>query len=253
VASPLELLREAVEGPLPVAVATVVEVRGAAPVRPGARLVVRPDGSTMGTVGGGRLEALAAAAAREALRGGPPRLLRWRLDEPGVGMWCGGEVAVFVEGFRPRRRVWIFGHGHVGREVLAVLAGLEVEPVVVHHREVPGVRTHLIDWERVEPFPEVGPEDAVLLLTREPEFELEALRRLATTPPAFVGVIGSRGKGRRLREALAGRGVDPAALPLRVPVGLPIGARTPREIAISIVAQLIGEWNGAQDRGAGRR
>jgi len=241
----LDIYRLLLEEPGPVVLATVVGVKGSTPGKLGFKMLVYPDGRKYGTVGGGLLEELVIAAAQEALAAGIPVLKQYSLTEDATGMWCGGEATVLLEPHSPPATLWIFGFGNLGNEVHALLGGLPFKPVFIHDQPVPGESSAAIDWQALSPFPEIGAADYILLLTLDAERELEIITKAAAAQPRFIGVVGSKTKAAKLRAALDGRGLDAGALYLHCPVGLDIGSKTVKEIAISIVAELIKEHNAA--------
>lgn len=132
----LDALRVATTEGAPVALATVVDVRGAAPARVGFKILVRADGTAVGNVGGGVLERRVREDALAALVDGRPRMAQYRLAESGqdaLGMLCGGEVTVFVEPYLPKPVLVIVGGGHIGRPLaeLARIVGYDVQLVDV--------------------------------------------------------------------------------------------------------------------------
>ncbi|HEY3489144.1 MAG TPA: XdhC/CoxI family protein [Candidatus Deferrimicrobiaceae bacterium] len=251
------LLQSTREG-LPTALATVVETSGSAPRKAGAKMLVHADGSILGTVGGGRVEAETIDAAREILATGRPRMLSFTLTEA-HGFVCGGSLLVYVEPVLCAPRLLVFGAGHVG-QALAAAAGLAGFRVTVTD-----ARPEYASRERVPQAEEtiVGdpafalskvPVDAgtfIVVATTDHRSDFEAVRAALATPAAYVGVVGSARKREALLRTLAEEGF-PASDTHRIvmPVGLPIGAETPAEIAASIVAQLIEARR--ENDGAGR-
>ena len=220
--------------------ATVAGVRGSAPRKDTARLLVSRRGLRTGTVGGGEVEAAALLAAAEMLAG--PDGAR-QLE---IATNCGGVVTVMLEKFAPQRRLLVVGAGHVGRALAhaAAQAGYRVtlaSPGGGERAEEPlkaetlaaADPSALDRWEsqdRTHVIVATGDADA------DAAWAVAALAR----PFAGVGVVGSRNKAAAIRHAAAGAGVRPERIhTLRCPVGLDLGAVTPAEIAVSIVAELI--------------
>jgi xanthine dehydrogenase accessory factor len=234
-----------------VAIATVIGSRGSTPRGAGSRMVVTADGAAAFSVGGGAFEALVVADARAALAEGRGFEKEYRFVESGegaVGMVCGGSARVLFEVVRPPIPLVVFGAGHVGREVAHLAARLGFEVTVVDDRPAqldpaafpPGARLERVASDFSGPLPEIPAGAAVAILTRCHRTDLLALRHAAGAAPSYIGVIGSRRKVAVLKERAAGLGVPRAALDgLRAPIGLPIGAETPAEIAVSIVAEII--------------
>ncbi len=219
-----------------VALLTVVEVQGASPAPLGTKMLLWPDGRTVGTVGGGTLEQRAKADALQALAEGRSRLSHYALREEGedaVGMLCGGEVRIFAEVYCPAPVLLLVGGGHVGRPLaeMARMAGFRVEVVDAD----PGRRT----VEALEQVPVDG-NSYVVIMTAEADADEDALRRVVEKPAAYVGMIGSRRKVAVIFEHLRRAGVSEGALArVRAPIGLDLGGRGPAEIALSVVAEMV--------------
>lgn len=232
--------------------ATVVRASGSTPRTAGARLLVRADGSTVGTIGGGAFEATVGAEAADLLAAGEgaPAVRRYAFTEHGddaLGMACGGNAEVLLELVTAGPRLLIFGCGHVGIALARLAGSVGFDAVLVDDREeacaaavAAGVgRVHRCDaeWSGIPP---VGPATFVAVVTRCHRTDRLALRAVASSGARYVGLIGSRRKKAViLRELAETDGVDPAWLAtVHCPIGLPIGGERPEEIAVSIVAQL---------------
>lgn len=231
-----------------VCVATVVNVQGSTPRESGAKMVIWPDGRTMGTVGGGQLEARVLEMTREVFETGNPRMLHFRLrsEEAGDAGICGGDADVFVEPITSKPRLVIIGGGHVGTALAhaAALAGFGV--TVMDTRALDGAQfpagvslVRLEGWDCL-PREWFNEQTYVAIMTPQHSGDREALRQLLDLPVAYLGMIGSRRKVAVTFEALREEGASDEALSrVHAPIGLGIGAETPAEIAISIVAELI--------------
>ncbi len=239
----MEILRqliESVEAGARCVLATVVVAHGSAPRGQGARLLVRADGTRHGTVGGGEVEGEVLVAAQAMFAGGPAgRVLEMSTN-------CGGTVTVMLERFGPQRQLLVVGAGHVGVALATAgaRAGYRVTVASPGGTErlagVPGVETAatatpalLERWEN----PEVT---QVIVATGDAGSDATWAVAALARPFAGVGVLGSKSKATAIRHAAATAGVSPAkAHTLRCPVGLDLGAVTPEEIAVSVVAELI--------------
>jgi xanthine dehydrogenase accessory factor len=242
--------REALERGEPVALVTIVRTQGSTPQRVGAKMLVFADGRTVGTIGGGCYEHDALGKAREALAGGPPRLVSYELSDDlaeETGLICGGRMDVFIEPLEASPHLYLIGAGHVSRDLARAAHDAGFRVTVVDDREkfasperfpdAEVVVDAIPDWvHRVE----IPASAFVVILTRGHRHDLEALRALAARDLRYLGLIGSRAKVTRLFEALAAEGM-PAECLRRVfaPIGLDIGAVTPAEIAVSILAEMI--------------
>jgi xanthine dehydrogenase accessory factor len=236
----------------PCALATIVKTRGSTPGKATMRMLVRRDGTFVGTVGGGCLEAEVLEAALQSMRDELPRTLAFSLNErdyPESGLLCGGQVEVFVEAI-VEPRLFLFGGGHVSGAIakLARMVGFHVT-VGDDREDFANLQRHPDAHEaKVGGFEELAralapAEDAfIAIVTRGHDQDGEVLEALwrAGCRPRYLAMIGSRAKRVQLFEALGRRGVAAEFLELvRSPMGLPIGARTHEEIAVSVVAEMI--------------
>lgn len=226
----------------PAALATVVEVQGPSPAPLGAKLLVREDGSTVGTVGGGVLERRVVDDALAALRERRSQLRHYLLREEGpdaVGMLCGGEVRIFIEVHRPEPTLLLIGGGHVGRPLaeMARLVGFRVQVV-----DVDPARGTQHAWENCS----VTPDTFIVIMTAEANADEAALRWALAQPAAYVGMIGSRRKVRTIFEHLRSEGIPEERLArVFAPIGLDLGGRSPAEIALAVVAEMVAVRYGA--------
>jgi xanthine dehydrogenase accessory factor len=238
-----------------VALVTVVRAQGSTPQRTGAKMLVWADGRTVGTIGGGCYENDAFWKAREAIASGKPSLLHYELNDDFAqenGLICGGRMDVHIDPLAPSPRLFIIGAGHVGFHLARVAADLGFRIHVVDDREkfasaerFPGAQIV------VEPIPEwlhgaeLPASAYVVVVTRGHQHDLEAMRALAARDLKYLGLIGSRAKVARIYDALLAEGMPPECLQrVHAPIGLDIGAVTPAEIAISILAELIAVTRG---------
>lgn len=258
----LDDLNSLVASGLPFVSITVVEKSGSVPAEAGAKMLVNGIGRMSGTIGGGLAEHEAirqAVAMIEDAAAAPTRFITWNLAKD-LGMTCAGIIRLFFELHNARRwTLAIFGAGHVGSALANVLVSLDCRVICFDPREAWLERlpassnlSKIIAQPLIKGV-EVVPDDSfVLLMTTDHETDLavltELLRRNAYP---YVGVIGSKGKARRMREQLAEAGIDQEKIDAVVcPAGLPIGSNQPAEIAISIAAQLIERrdaWRSAPD------
>jgi xanthine dehydrogenase accessory factor len=219
-------------------------------------MLVYADGRTVGTIGGGCYENDAFGKAREAIASGRPAFLHYELNDDFAqenGLICGGRMDVHIDPLTPTPRLYIVGAGHVGWHLgrIAGDAGFRVH--VVDDREkfanserFPGAEVV------VEPIPEwlhradIPPSAYVVVVTRGHQHDLEAMRALTARDLAYLGLIGSRAKVARIHDALVAEGMPAECLDrVHAPIGLQIGAVTPAEIAVSILAELIAVRRGA--------
>jgi xanthine dehydrogenase accessory factor len=235
----------------PVALVTVVRANGSTPQRAGAKMLVFPDGRTIGTIGGGCYENDALWKAREALLTGRSALLHYDLNDDFAqenGLVCGGQMDVHIDPLEPTPQLFIVGAGHVGWHLgkLAVEAGFRVHVVDDREKFASAERFPGAEQVIVEPIPEwlhrtELPQSAfVVVVTRGHTHDLDAMRALAARDLKYLGLIGSRAKVRRIFDLLLEERLPAECLSrVHAPIGLDIGAVTPAEIAVSIMAELI--------------
>jgi xanthine dehydrogenase accessory factor len=244
---------------IPAAVATVVESQGSTPRKPGSRMIVFPDGRIEGTVGGGALEKRVIEVAQEILRTGEPQLVPIELRENAphsVGGVCGGALRVFIEPVGTPPRLLVFGAGHVGQTLAEMTRELDLQVVVYDDREEYAQAERFPAHVKVVcgPFPEAMSRlqptsgDLIAIMTYQFMKDEQLLKDALETPARYIGMIGSELKCLRVMNDLKKLGVAPERLDgVHAPIGLPIGAHTPAEVAVSILAQIIRTLN--QDRG----
>ncbi len=237
----------------PCVLATVVSTRGSVPRAAGAKMLVYGDGGISGTVGGGKFEALVIEESLAALAEGTPRLKTYLLREgepQSFGAICGGEASVFVEPQTSGEALWIIGGGHCS-QAIARLAGdcgwyvgvVEDRPDQAAPERFPGVNRLVTD--QAAPAFIAGrewlPGDALVIVNRHAGLDKEALDAALRRPvPGYVGMMGSRRKVARVFDELATEGHAREALArVHAPIGLDLGAESPSEIAISIVAEVL--------------
>ncbi len=240
------------------ALATVVGGERGVPGRTGFRMLVYPDGKISGTVGGGLLEAKVREEALRCLHDRKPKLLEFTLDEEsadGIGVLCGGKVKIFVEPIQATPTVYIFGGGHIAVPLVQFVKTLGFDAVVVDDREEFANRERfpladqvkLGDFASVTRSIEFHEDDFAVIVTRGHEHDEAVLKECLSKGrlPGYIGMIGSREKIARTFSHLKEEGVSEQLLArVRAPIGLDIGARTPAEIALSIMAEIVAHQYG---------
>lgn len=240
-----------------VALVTIVRVQGSTPQRAGAKMLVFADGRTRGTIGGGCYENDAFWKAREAIASRKPALLHYELNDDFAqenGLVCGGQMDVHIDPLEPTPHLYVIGAGHVGLYLgrFAGDAGFRLHVVDDREKFANADRFPTAAVVAAEPIPEwlhradLPPSAFVVVVTRGHTHDLEAMRALARRDLAYLGLIGSRAKVRRIFDLLLEEGVPAEYLArIHAPIGFDIGAVTPAEIAVSITAQLIAVRRGA--------
>src|SRR5438552_6459385 len=233
------------------AVATVVNVRGSIPSFETAKMLIRDDGSIVGTIGGGCVEAEVWQAAREIMESEKPRTLTFNLNQNpkhDTGLVCGGTLDIFIEPVLPPALLYIFGAGHVALSLYSTAKSAGFDITVIDDRENYAKRERFPEAKEViaEDFEQAmarinpGETSYIVIVTRGHRDDMRVLRWAVQTQARYIGMIGSKRKTIAIFRALTKEGI-PAHLFERVhaPVGLDIGAVTPEEIAVAITAELI--------------
>ena len=236
-------------------VATVVAVGGSTPRGAGAKMVVYPDGRTLGSVGGGAIESTIIDRARELVGSREPVLLSFDLEDD-TGMICGGKMDIFLEPVSAGPHVLVVGGGHVGQAVARASkhAGFRVTVVDDRAEVVTAERFPFADRRLVGGTELLGGDlmlDAstfVVVVTRGHRFDRDWVEAFIDSWPRYLGMIGSAVKVSRTFEHMAEGGVSEDVLSrIYAPIGLDIGAETPDEIAVSVVAEMIAVRHGVTD------
>ena len=246
-----EALNAALERGEDAALVTIVSANGSTPQRVGAKMLVFPDGRMVGTIGGGCYENDAFWKAKEAIQTRKPRLVKYDLNDDFAqenGLVCGGQMQVYIEPLESTPRLYVVGAGHVGYNLAKLAATIGFKIHVLDDREKFANQERFPEAESVvvETIPawlqtaDIPSSAYVVIVTRGHTYDLDALRSLAKRDLRYLGLIGSKAKVRRIYDALLEEGM-PAEYLQRVhaPVGLDIGAVSPEEIAVAILAELI--------------
>src|SRR5207253_2147281 len=233
------------------AVATIVNVRGSIPSFKTAKMLVRDDGSIVGTIGGGCVEAEVWQAAREVMESEKPRSLTFNLNQDpkyDTGLVCGGTLDIFVEPILPPASLYIFGAGHVSVNLYKVAKDAGFDVTVVDDRASYANRERFPDAKEViakdfeQAMAHIVPNEAsyIVIVTRGHRDDMRVLRWAVQTPARYIGMIGSKRKTITIFRELTEEGIAPQLFDrVHAPVGLDIGAITPEEIAVAITAELI--------------
>ncbi len=233
------------------ALATIIQLQGSIPSYESSKILVRDDGSIVGTVGGGCVEAEVWAVAQDVMREEKPRRLHFNLNdrpEANEGLSCGGSLDIFIEPILAAPTLYLFGGGHVSLAISRIGEMVGFETIIVDDREAfasrqrfPGAaQLYSGPWEEI--FPQLHPNGLsyLVIATRGHKSDLTCLRWAVGSGARHVGMIGSRRKLIEFFKVLEREGVPPERLEqVRSPVGLDIGALTPEEIAVSVVAEMI--------------
>jgi xanthine dehydrogenase accessory factor len=246
------------------ALATIVHTNGSIPSYESSRMLVREDGSVAGTVGGGCVEADVWAAAKEVILKEAPRKLTFHLNNEATydnGLICGGTVEIFVEPILPQPTVCLFGGGHVATAVAKAAHAAGFGVVVVDDREAFAnaerfPMAHEIYTNFEDAFEKLKPNSSsyLVIVTRGHKEDMRVLAWAVRTKARYVGMIGSKRKVLSVYRALEKDGFRMQEFEkVYAPMGLDIGALSPEEIALSIVAELVAVRRGAVSAVAHKR
>jgi xanthine dehydrogenase accessory factor len=232
------------------ALATIVHTNGSIPSYESSRMLVREDGSIAGTIGGGCVEAEVWAAAKEVMQNESPRKMVFNLNNEASydnGLICGGTLEVFVEPILPQPMLYLFGGGHVSMAVAKTASAAGFGIAVVDDRETfankerfPMALETYTSYD--DAFQKIHPNAAsyMVIVTRGHKEDMRVLGWAVRTDARYLGMIGSKRKVLSVYKALEADGYKPEEFErVFAPMGLEIGALSPEEIAVSIVAELV--------------
>ena len=232
------------------ALATVVSASGSTPREIGAKMLVRADGSILGTIGGGSIEAQVIEHAIGVIRQGQPRQFHFSLtgQEGELNMICGGNIDVFIEPILPSPTLYIFGAGHVSLSLAKIGKLLGFKVAVIDDRA---------EFANPQRFPEtelilteefstafskikINKSSYIVIVTRNHQCDELVLELALKTAAKYIGMIGSKTKNKAIFSHLLAKGISQELLDkVHAPIGLEIHAQTPEEIAVSILAEVV--------------
>jgi xanthine dehydrogenase accessory factor len=233
------------------ALASIINTVGSIPSSATAKMLVRDDGSITGTIGGGAGELEVIQIAREVIQKGKPQTISFNLTKrPGIdaGMVCGGSLDVFVEPIVPNPTLYIFGAGHTGLATYRIARSAGFDVVMVDERKAFANRERYPDAKDIvvaeldKAMAQLSPTPASFIVSLTPghQTDMRVLRWAIGTKACYIGMMGSKRKVTGIFQELQKEGIPAEAFSnVHAPIGLNIGADTPEEIAVSIVAELI--------------
>jgi len=245
-----EIVRVKTEGE-EAALVTVVSATGSTPREEGAKMLVKPDGSILGTIGGGSLEAQVIEEAVRVIKQAKPKRLHMSLtakEAEEAGMICGGELEVFIEPILTPPTLYIFGGGHISLPLakMGKLLGFNIAVVddradFAHPERFPEAEIILAeDFTRSFPKIKIDKSSYIVIVTRGHQHDELVLEWAVGTPARYIGMIGSKTKVKTIYSHLLARAISKEQLDrVHSPIGLEIEAQTPEEIAVSILAEVI--------------
>ncbi len=237
------------------ALCSIVETKGSTPRKAGSKLLVTEDGQFYGTVGGGNLEFFVIEQAKNVIKTGQPILLSHNLTKD-FKMACGGHVKIFIEPIMPRNQLILFGAGHIAKALARFATHLDFEIVVVDPRKdvinswdlKENIKFVTQDFEKAFDSLKFDNRTYICSLAYTHDLDLKVAALALNKPFAYLGVIASKNKARKIAKALEENyGFDRKKIEqIDMPMGIPIKSETPEEIAISILAKIIDTKNKLQ-------
>jgi xanthine dehydrogenase accessory factor len=229
--------------------ATVISSRGSVPRKAGTKMIVKEDGSLVGSIGGGNVEQAVQEKALEVMRSGEAQMINLDLTGSGEEAWmiCGGQLDVFLEPILPAETLYLFGAGHLSQSTAAVAKMLGLRVVVIDPRSEYNNSDRFPDADSliVEEYDDafsklnVDENSYIVIYTPGHVSDEKCLRFAVGTAAKYVGMIGSKKKVKEIKERLRKKGVSQQQLDeVHAPIGLEINAQTPEEIAVSILAEI---------------
>ena len=229
--------------------ATVIRSEGSAPRDAGAKMLIKEDGTTVGTVGGGKLEQQVTKKAIEIMKTGRTEIIHFDLSGKEVGgMICGGQADVFLEPISSPETLYLCGAGHISFATAKMGKMLGFSTVVIDPRpeynnqdRFPDADNLVVkDYDKAFAELNITADDYIIIYTPQHTRDEECLRLACGTGAKYIGMIGSKKKVREIKAHLLKKGISQAKLAaVHAPIGLEIEAETPEEIAVSILAEII--------------
>lgn len=230
--------------------ATVIASKGSAPRKEGTKMLIKNDGTFIGTVGGGGVEKMVLEKAPEVMKSGQPVMVHFDMSDSGrdAEMICGGQLDIFLDPFGAQETLYLFGAGHISQSTSAMAKKLGFRIVVIDPRP---------DYNNQERFPDadlritkdfkeafhglkITPNDYIVIYTTGHLFDEVCLTFAVTTEAKYIGMIGSKKKSLEVKKRVIENGGPKEKVnKVHSPIGIAIGAETPDEIAVSILAEII--------------
>lgn len=232
------------------ALCTIIKTKGSTPRKEGSKMLVFENGSIVGTVGGGEVEARVIQEALNSIKSGKSRIISYDLIDPDQGDpgICGGSLEIFVDPIDKPEELVVVGGGHVGKAVVFLAKWLGFRVILNDDRKefcspdlVPGADEYIhCPLAELPGKYQIPASASVVLATRNQKVDINGLPELLAIPTAYIGVISSKRRWQLTEEQLIESGVNKDNLKkIHAPIGLKIGAETPEEIALSILAEII--------------
>ncbi|MEI6681366.1 MAG: XdhC family protein [Bacteroidota bacterium] len=240
-------VEEVISGSIPAALCIVVETRGSTPRKQGARMIVYPDGSVYGTIGGGSVEKEVTDMALKMIPAGQPAKVSFNLEQD-LGMHCGGMMEVYIEPLIPLKKLFIFGAGHIGKSLAGFARELNFSVTLFDPRDeifrdeaFTGFTCVCEDFIKAAGEAAFDENTFIVIVTPKHVSDEDILAIAARQPHAYLGMIGSTRKVEMLKKRFVAEHIltEEELSGIDMPIGIKFNAETPAEIAISILAKLI--------------
>ena len=247
---------EAQEAERPAVLATIIKDQGSVPRHTGTKMLIYEDGSAIGTVGGGEMESRVIQEAQDVLSAGEePRTVSYSFTDPKRGDpgVCGGQVEIFLEPIMPQPTILIIGAGHCGQALAELADWLGYRVIVTDDRAdlcnattIPHADEHVVvPASAIAEAAPIHRQTYVAAVTRGVPLDVDMLPALLKTSAAYIGVMGSQRRWATARKKLLEQGINEDDLArIHAPIGLELNAETPRQIAVSIMAEIIAAQRG---------
>lgn len=230
--------------------ATVISSQGSAPRKAGAKMLIKENGSMIGTVGGGGTEHKIQQKIAEVMKSGKPQTVHFDLSgkDEALDMICGGKMSVFLEPILPSETLYLFGAGHMSQATAAMAKMMGFRVVIIDSRpeynnpeRFPNADVLIVEeYENAFSKLEVDENSYIVIYTTGYVVDEQCLRFAVDTKTKYIGMIGSKKKVKEVKEHLIQKGISASKLDsVYAPIGIEIGAETPEEIAISILAEIV--------------
>lgn len=230
--------------------AAVVESTGSAPRRTGAKMLIFENGATLGTIGGGKVEFMSVEEAKKLMGSGKSKLLEYELTSSpgGIGMCCGGKMKIFIDDVNKKEQLIIFGAGHIAMPLANMAKELDFDITVVDDRSEFATMARfksakkVVNEDFIKSFEKlkINKRTYIVIASYSHKQDHKILRKCLKFEPKYLGMIGSKRKTKTVFDSLVKEGFAKSALrKVRSPIGMEIGAETPAEIAVSILAEIV--------------
>lgn len=239
-----------------VALCTIIGKIGSGPRDIGAKMIVYDDGKTMGSIGGGQLERIIVKEALKAIKENKSREITLSLGSgEGIetGLICGGSIKIFIDILNPKPRLIIIGSGNIAKPLAEIANIIGFNIVIVDDNTETATKdrfpmaSKIIVNQLKKGIEEldIKDEDFIAIIHGDVEKEYEVLKKILKTKVKYLGLLGSKRKSFEIKKRLIEEGYSKEDVEkIHSPIGLDIGAETPEEIAVSIIAELIAVLRG---------